>query len=229
MGILVASFFWIPAVLEIRYVHSENLIVDILDFHRNFIPFDKLLVFSYAPQVTFAGKQYFQIGGIYIVFFLIALMRLRQFASPQKYKVLFFILCALMSTFLILPISRFIWEHVSIMKFVSFPWRFLGIIVFATSFIVAGVCSLISQRWRLLSCVVLAAVFGAISISHVKPGEARFFKASDAKATFGNVLRLDAGEFTPIWVKQYPPSFIKDILIPVKKELLSLIIEGYRA
>jgi hypothetical protein len=76
-------------------------------------------------------------------------LRLRVFAffsSPMtSTRVVYVLIGALVATFMITPLSRPLWDHLPLLPFTQFPWRFLSVAALFTS-LLAGALVLATER-----------------------------------------------------------------------------------
>ena len=85
--------------------------------------------------------------------------------------------------------SAFIWEHIEILKFTQFPWRFLAVVVFSTSLISAYVIESVLEKYKVivLSLLILLIVF--LNWNYFKPD--RFYPLINDQQKLSGVLWED--------------------------------------
>lgn len=134
LGLLLAAFFWLPAFVEryhtraqadiylerspfyVRYPHWPELVAWIE-------PLDMRAANPYVPLSL--GVVTLGLAGVGLACWAITAWLRADRRTPALYT-LFFGLVALTATFLTLPVSRPVWETVSILQVAEFPWRMLG-------------------------------------------------------------------------------------------------------
>ena len=128
LGLLLSTFSWIPLVFERGYTNADVAYQTI--YRGHFVQFLMLLRSESAIQLGVGG---------FSIFVLSAAMIVRRIVKKQSSNTLalFFLATTLIAFFLILPIAAGIWDGLSPLQFVVFPWRFLIWIVFAISFLAA--------------------------------------------------------------------------------------------
>lgn len=134
-GVLLASFYWIPAIVEHKYTYGDLFMKDIYKTH--FPPLQNFFV----PNLT--NAHLLQIGGISVsfgffhtiaIFLGIYFLFFSQKINDSSKKIIYFaLLLSVFSLFLMQPISKFLWENFSLLRQFQFPWRLLGVIVLSTS------------------------------------------------------------------------------------------------
>lgn len=152
LGVGLAAYFWLPVMAEQGAARLGNLTaVAQLDFRHFFVPLGELLAFSPRPdagainglavhQLNLGVAQWI-LAGIGIASIIVGTINLipisRRSTPPLhpmergpggevRFFALFFALACAALIFLMLPISSFLWESVSQLAFLQFPWRFLG-------------------------------------------------------------------------------------------------------
>ena len=139
LGVILSAFYWIPALLELKFTDVYSALGGGSDFRHHFVC---LTQFWYSPW-GFAGSGpgcvdgvSFELGKLHILIVLIASSGL-FFARKNILQFLGLSLSLSMSVFsifLMTAYSRSIWEVVSPMEFFQFPWRFLLLTSFSMSF-----------------------------------------------------------------------------------------------
>ena len=133
-GLLISLFYWFPAMLDHRYtygnLHMRNLYLE------HFAPIQQFFI----PNIT--NVKSLQTGGISVqiglfhllgMFVAISLLMKKKINFWQKKLTTYCFLLIGVSLFFMLQISKPFWENISFLRQFQFPWRFLSVIVFATS------------------------------------------------------------------------------------------------
>ncbi|MGA2911247.1 MAG: 6-pyruvoyl-tetrahydropterin synthase-related protein [Candidatus Levyibacteriota bacterium] len=147
IGVALAAFYWLPAVLEMSYANISSLLGGGSNFRDNFVCLNQLWTspWGYGGSVKgcvdglsfMIGKYHIFFAGLLFVFALTALIFKKYFSdfSREKLVILILAFCGfLISIFFTLQISQPIWELVRPMAYLQYPWRFLLMIVFFASF-----------------------------------------------------------------------------------------------
>lgn len=161
LGLALASFFWLPAILEARYVNAKFFIGD--NFKNHFLNF-KQIVFSdwgFGPDVNGKNGLSPQIGIIYML--TVLLSGTVFFKNFKKNKMIFFwFLAFLIFTFLTTSYSSIFWQNLPIMKLLEFPWRFMSVSSFIAVVIIGYFLNFVKKR-------VLVFLFLSLFIISVIP------------------------------------------------------------
>jgi hypothetical protein len=154
-GIGLASFFLIPAILEKNLINTQGLTEDYFDFHAHFATWRQLFfdrswdfgasVMGPADTISFqVGWPHWWVGaGVVLLTFLVILKLIPQFVARQSplnppllrggMIVLFFTLLFLLSIFMTHGKSVLVWEQFPFLAWTQFPWRVLGLTIFANA------------------------------------------------------------------------------------------------
>lgn len=134
IGLCLSSFYWLPALVEHKFTYGDLFMKNIYTYHftsiQNF--FIPNLLNSKELQV---GGISVQIGFFHVVAIILSIILLRKQKLQKELKKLF-IYCLLLTSialFFASPMSKILWENISILRQFQFPWRFLSIIVFSSS------------------------------------------------------------------------------------------------
>lgn len=143
-GITLSSFFWIPAMLEAKYVFSKLFIEGL--YKENFIPFWNLFYspWGFGPDVNVSGGQSPQIGILYTIVPFLALFLLRK--MKKKKEIIFWLLVFFFSTFMTTQQSAFIWERIPVIKLLGYPWRFVALSGLASCIVIFYVLQLFKNK-----------------------------------------------------------------------------------
>lgn len=134
-GFGFSAFYFLPALLELDLINIEVLTQRGFDFHKNFLDASQLIsfVWGYGDQVIHFGNiNPFVLGAIswsVILFTLLSTLILRKF---EKEKI-FWIAVIFYALFFMSVVSVFVWENLSFLEYVQFPWRFFMVIPLATA------------------------------------------------------------------------------------------------
>lgn len=143
LGMLMSSFFIIPAIFELSYTNfSKTVISNPLDYFAS-IPlqgYSTLFVLAFALAVMFFTRKSLQF-------------------APHKRLVIFFMCITLISLFLSWEGSASIWVVLP-SQFIQFPYRVLALLLVGVAFISGFSISRLSGLKRQLLMIILLAILG---------------------------------------------------------------------
>ncbi|MBU0999837.1 glycosyltransferase family 39 protein [Patescibacteria group bacterium] len=213
LGSGVSAFFLLPAMVERQFIQTQYLIVGYFDFRAHFVAFFQLFSTYWGYGSSLWGLDdglSFQIGSVHWVILALALV-LGLFLIKNRYKSvankksLFFLIFLGVSFFISIFLqhnkSAFIWEAISLMAFIQFPWRFLAISIFFVAIIGGAVASYFQNKYKLIYFILIIAVV-VVNLGYFKPKE--YVKESFFDK-FLNVEIMQKGvdltkDYLPIWV-----------------------------
>ncbi len=141
-GLGLAAYFLIPALGESGLTHLDGSLAGSGDFRNNFVCVNQLFSNSWGYGSSTPGcddEMPFQLGLVHWLAVLGALFMLLKLFFKKKDKNIvltgLFFLIFIITIFMILPVSEFIWERVYWLYFFQFSWRFLILAAFAASFL----------------------------------------------------------------------------------------------
>jgi hypothetical protein len=141
MGLGLSAFFWAPAFLERNSVQIIQLFLpQEFDYHFNFVTLSELfsLPVTADPRLVLPPTPR-SVGLIPLALAALALaFGWRRWSGKQKSAAGFATTLALVSLFLTLPQSVAIWDALSLLRFVQFPWRFLSFAGLGLAFLAGG-------------------------------------------------------------------------------------------
>jgi len=205
VGLMMSSFFWLPALLEKKFLNLGFLISMRYDFHKSFISLGQLFWpcnNSNMDQVSFHAGL---IHTLLCLFTLACLSRIFRINRAAGLGYVFFLIVGSLAVLFTLSGSHLFWEHIGILRYIQFPWRFLAIIVFSMSFL-SGSAALLINKPVLKRGVLIITAIGGILISLNYAPKPVFV---EKEKTVSDFLAMGEGEYTPKWVI-IPPSGVPD-------------------
>jgi len=151
LGLALSSFYWIRMVTEMSWISVSHSSGDPAYDYKNHFLLNGLGLD--AQGAWFASLMF--VGSVVIVIgALIVTGKYRDlFGSKDLLSVgtLF-----IFASFMLLPISKPIWDNVDLLQRIQFPWRFLSVISLASSMLLAwAIGSVNAETWRSKRPVVL--------------------------------------------------------------------------
>ncbi len=139
LGLLIASFYFIPAIFEASYTNIQSQVGGGADFKDHFVCIQQLWDspwgFGGSAPGCLDGLS-FRIGKLHLVlmgiFVLITLKGWKRKKDELSY--LIFAIFAF-SAFFMIDISKPVWELIKPMEYIQYPWRFLTFASFSSALI----------------------------------------------------------------------------------------------
>jgi hypothetical protein len=217
LGLMLSAFYFIPAYFEKSLVHLESTIGGYFSYTEHFKGLRKLFLdFSWGygssvREVPGGSKDglSFQIGIVHVIGWLLSfLVGLQLWKGKRFLSIVIFLTtaAALFSIFMINPRSEFVWKVIPPLQYLQFPWRFLGIIVFAISLSVGSIVYLgLKGRSRIILLVLIFALIAA-NFNYFRPQ--KFINITDADLTgklWDSQIKRSIFDYLPIYSKLPPP------------------------
>lgn len=134
LGLLLASFYWIPAIFEHKYTYGDLFMRNL--YLQHFSPIQNFFIpnFFNNPALQIKGISV-QFGLFHILVLLLGIIAAssKKIAKFDKRLIIFSICIFIGGFFVMLPISKFLWENIVLLRQFQFPWRLLAIVGFAMS------------------------------------------------------------------------------------------------
>ena len=200
IGLGLSSIFWIPALLESKYVTG----LQIYNVKDNFPELYQLIFPSWGTGFSssdLSNQISFQIGianliAVFFSFFVAVKLAFKK--DRRLYFVMFFLISFFFTLFLLLKKSIFIWEAVPFMNYFQFPWRLLSLLILISSFISASIFSIIKSK--IFACLLIFLGV-SLTIGYTKP--AYYHQREDnyytTKSNFIDGTNSVGNYFNTIW------------------------------
>jgi len=159
-SVTLVSLFLVPALVEAPLVKLDRLRQDYFDFRQHFLTLSEILSPSPVPDSSSLNPVWpLNLGTVWIVLDCLGLAGLVTGAVTwgQRRQAAFFGAMLVVSLFMTLPVSTPLWEHVPLLAFAEFPWRFLGTGILGAA-VLAGASACLWDRlpWRGLGVAIVA-------------------------------------------------------------------------
>lgn len=180
LSVSISLFFWGPALYDLQFtIFSQTSVSDWSSYFAsyNLIGFSCFVVLITTLYLLLKGSNK-KVSNNLAVYFLVLLS---------------------MSMFLSVVLSTFVWKFLPV-SFVQFPFRFLSIVVFSTSFLGAFALYSSNNFWKkILFTLLVISTIPALSFIKTKDTtyEDSFYSTNEATTTVRN-------EYMPKWVQVLP-------------------------
>ncbi len=166
-GIGLSAFFWLPALIESKYVVGLNTV----NFRQYFVDWYELLIPSWGTGFSGTGSfgtaMSVQIGIAPMLAMAGALwVLLRKPKSAYTKLFAYFLSIIGLCIVFMLPISTPLWELIKPLSFVQYPWRLLSFVIPVAGFSAAVWTSRLKRPWWGLFLAVLSV---ALAASYARP------------------------------------------------------------
>lgn len=139
-GLGLSSFFWLPAITEMRFTNVSGQIGGTADFRDHFVCIEQLWDSPWGFGGSAPGCEdglSFRLGKFHILAAVAAFLLLLRIGTKAGKSGLFFSAGIVMSLFFLLPVSKPVWEALPFFSYIQYPWRFLSFAVFGLSSLIA--------------------------------------------------------------------------------------------
>ncbi len=150
LGLALAAWFFTPALVEKDLAQLGPVTEGFFHYSNHFRGLE-LVQSSPLFDYSVSGGRAFRLGLVQAIMTLLGMLALiyaafrKQLVSPVI--ALFILLSLFVATFMITPLSRFLWEYLPLLSFTQFPWRFLSVQAFAAALATSALALLPIRRW----------------------------------------------------------------------------------
>lgn len=182
LGLGISSFFWIPAIYDLKYTIFSN--IQIANWS------------SYFADINLIGFS------VLFVIFLTLIFIFNKKINIKKHKLAIMLLAVgAFTTFLSSSLSVYVWSLLPV-SLIQFPFRFLSVAILCVSFLAACSISVLSEKKKIAIGIVIVFLGLFSSWQFVFPKEFQdypdsFYSTNQDSTTVKN-------EYMPIWVKNFP-------------------------
>lgn len=205
----LSAFYTIPAFTEKQYTRvSSSVTGGYFDFHNHFLFFRQFFIgiWGYGGSHGLQSELSFALGTIPLLLAVggcvVVFLRGKKI---EKRFVTLLLLLFIFSVGLCTSRSQFIWEHISALSYVQFPWRFLTIVhVFLALLCGASISILRIHKYFIFLLIVSLVIVIIRQGSDFRP---QSYVSSDSRYFYTSQERVRT-ELSPQVVDYLPPSII---------------------
>ncbi len=142
LGLMLAAFFVLPALLESRYVNLDQWFRGYYDFHDHFIHFAQLFDPRWGFGISIPGPNdalSYQLGLACFALAALAGWAWLRRKTPRDLETGFWLLVLLTSVWLTTAASAWAWDHLPLVAAAQFPWRYLTLAALALATLAPGI------------------------------------------------------------------------------------------
>lgn len=217
LGLMLSSFYWIPALFEHKYTYGDLYMKNVYLSH--FVPFPLFFVpnFTNNPSL-YIEKIPPQLGIFHVIalfLFFLALVKKIPYVQSSSMRRLF-VFCSVLTfgaIFFMTSISKFLWGSLSVLRQFQFPWRFLAVTSF-TSAICSTAYRSVPLFRKKFAYVILIALVVASTAYYWRPQEG-YDKVNESYYWNFPLNTTYYGETDVVWsagpAKSYPKSRVEVI------------------
>lgn len=163
-GIGLSTYFWLPALVESRFMVGLNSV----SYADHFVDLFQLIFPSWGTGFSGVGisssEMLYQIGIVPLLIFCISFFMVVRKKALRS--IIFPVLCVtIIAIFAMTEYSVSIWRYVPLLGNIQYPWRLLMVPMIATGYLAAMLTSLL-PRWVMVGLAILAFT---LSFSYMKP------------------------------------------------------------
>ncbi len=162
--LLLSAYYLLPVLLESNLVTLTETVTGYYDYHIHFATLRELFISRYWGYGASLWAQKFlsiSVGQVQWLLpvglsTLLIFPKIRRRVSPLPF--LLFVLLGFIALFLTHGKSSVIWNNISFMKYIQFPWRYPTVAVFFLSLSAGALVKFTSHRARILIPISLILV-----------------------------------------------------------------------
>lgn len=138
-GVAIAGFFFLPVVFEKGYAHTESMLSGYFNYLAHFVTIKQLFFTAFwgfgSSEIGATDDLSFFVGPVHLLLLMLVLVIatikiIRKRSDKLSLYPFIFIFFGFVALFLTHQKASIIWQYVSILKYLQFPWRFLTVSTF---------------------------------------------------------------------------------------------------
>ncbi len=203
IALSLVSFYWLPAYFEKSYTNLDKLNAS-RSYDANFVSLNNIVyskwnwgpIRSESPMSAQLGITQILVIILTTIYILTGLIKKRKISSLTLGYSLLFISLIIFSVFLMTNYSLFLWEKISMLSFVLYPWRFLMIALFSSAVLASIVVCIFKNNKILIVIFIILLLYANRNFSQlvgiVDGSDDYFLKINNTTDMWGEFLPIGA-------------------------------------
>lgn len=224
LGLGWTTFFWLPPYLEKPLVQADRLLNTwVFDYRYNFLSPGHLLALPRIADPRLLNDWPEKALGLApVLLALLSLAGWRRLSKAARWRLVLLWGLVIVFSLLLLPVSQWLWDRISLLVYVQFPWRYLGPGAFCVALLIGlgaarvwrATQAVRAGGWRKWGAAVLP---GAILMITMTANMGWFYPRHCAAVSDTSMAALIAwervtdtlgttakGEYLPKWIERFP-------------------------
>jgi hypothetical protein len=167
----------LPILFEMSAVHLDRMQEGYLNYSNHFVYLRQFFSAAWGFGLSLPGYldgMSFSLGWPHVLLFAIAIALLKKQRAGDRSLVLYLASITVIYCFAMTPGALWLWEHLSLLQKVQFPWRMLGPVSACIALVVASVANSSSRMRRGGVFALTLASLIALNLGHV--GAERYYR-----------------------------------------------------
>ena len=220
----LAAFIWVPAMALRGDASFNKLAEGYLRYSNHFVYLHQLFYSPWGYGLSLPGPDdgmSFSLGWSHLLLAAVVWIWLsRKPKLANRHLLRFFGAGALILSVLTLQDAEWVWDRISLLQNVEFPWRLLGPVTLCFAMLVAPLGKLLEAvpRWRAWGFAAAMALLIVPNLSHLhtkQPVDVDLYYWSPQQLSIRGFESTSVGEVTPRWMLGLPS------YTPVAAQILS--------
>jgi hypothetical protein len=213
LGLAASSFYWVTMITELAWMRGNKVNPQLwYDYRYNFL-------FGEGVDGSTSWWATIQAGAtlLTVVPAIVLLKKRRSAVRNQASPLLAILVVTAVSFFMMVPLSRPIWDRLACLQQVEFPWRWLAVSAILCPVLAAasipGWLEVAKTGFRPLALAAAGCLLisGSFTISQIIRG-ATFLKRSGFEAKIESIATTpSSSDMLPFWASENPQTMAKEI------------------
>ncbi len=215
LALALAAWFFVPALAEQSLAQLDTVTSGYFHYSNHFLGTAEfpLAQSTFFVDYSVVNREAFRMGLVQTAVILTGLLVLAWLWFKQRRAMIvpaiFILLTIVVSTFMLMPLSAPLWEHLPLLAFSQFPWRFLSVQAFGGALAVGALAAALPKpHWwtLLLIALLLVSSLGRLNPDHLPLTDADVTAESLAQYEWftGNIGTTISFEYLPPTVQPRP-------------------------
>lgn len=151
LALALSAWFFVPALAEQSLAQLDTVTSGYFHYSNHFLGTAEfpLSQSTFFVDYSVVDREAFRMGLVQTAVTLFGLLGLLWIWVKQRQQMvipaLFILLTVVVSSFMLTPLSALLWEHLPLLSFTQFPWRFLSVQAFGGALAVGALAAVLPK------------------------------------------------------------------------------------
>ncbi len=209
LGFCLSAFYWLPALLEMRYTKVEaHMLGEAQSTKANLYALSNLIQHSLISD--YWGEMRFHLSLWQAFIGIVTAILLALVPSYRRLQTVILFVLWIVLMFVQSELSRVLWETVPLVRFIQFPWRLLGLTSFTIALLAGSLIQITYPKRQMKWMVTLALLILIVwsTMAQLKPELSSVWSnITEKQITKTDLFRRGRlgfplfEDYAPIWMK----------------------------
>jgi hypothetical protein len=214
LGIGLGACVWLPSLVEGKYISLPRLLLGIIRYSYHFVYWRQFLYSRWGYGLSVPGDRdeiSFALGWSHLLLIAIVLaLAAKLRGTVSRAWLLLFAAATLLYCFMMSTSAAPIWDRVTFLQLVGYPWRLLGPACVCLAMLIAPLGKLAGRLPRAGKAIIVGAALLLLIVPNLSHNHPKKYSVEDLSRWTPEFIR--ASRVEPTYAYEYAPRWVERML-----------------